>query len=117
VHNTLGPGLEERFYRDALLYELSLKGIAAETEKTYGVQYKGVSLGGHRVDLVVENTVIVELKAVRSRLLAIHFAQALSELNVSGLPVVLLVNFGGKSVQVRRFEERVIKEPPVEEIS
>jgi GxxExxY protein len=114
VHNTLGPGLEERFYRDALLHELSLMGITAETEKMYGVQYKGVSLGGHRVDLVVENKVIVEMKAVRGRLLDIHFAQALSEMNVSGLPVVLLVNFGGKSVQVRRFEKRVNKEPPSE---
>jgi GxxExxY protein len=117
VHNNLGAGLEERFYRDALLHELSLNGISAEKERVFGVRYKGIHLGGHRVDLIVENKVVVELKAVSGRLLDIHFAQTLSELNVSGLSVALLVNFGGKSVQVRRFEKRTGDKPPDGKIS
>ncbi len=110
VHNNLGPGLEERFYRDALLYELSLRRISTEKEKSFAVSYKGKHIGGHRIDLIVDDKVLVELKAVSGRLLDIHHAQTLSELNVSGLPVALLVNFGGKSVQVRRFEKRIPKE-------
>ena len=110
VHNNLGPGLEERFYRDAMLHELTLRGISTEKEKSFAVSYKGVNIGSHRIDLVVEEKVLLELKAVSGNLLDIHIAQTLSELNVSGLPVALLVNFGGKSVQVRRFEKRIPKE-------
>jgi GxxExxY protein len=106
VHNNLGPGLEERFYRDALLYKLDLRGITTEKETSFAVSYKGKHIGGHRIDIIVADKVLVELKAVRGKLLEIHIAQTLSELNVSGLPVALLVNFVGKSVQVRRFEKR-----------
>jgi GxxExxY protein len=106
VHNEIGPGLEERFYRDALLLELSLRGISTQKEKSYSVEYKGVDIGAHRIDIVVEDKVLLELKAVSGKLLDIHIAQTLSELNVSGLPVALLINFGSKSVQVRRFEKR-----------
>lgn len=74
VHNNPGPGLEERFYRNALLHELKLRGFETEKEKAFNVDYKGISLGGHRVDLVVEDKVLVELKAVSGRLLAIHSA-------------------------------------------
>jgi GxxExxY protein len=106
VHNVLGPGLEERFYRDALIHELALRGLKTSREREYQVDYKGQILGKHRVDVVVENRVLVELKAVTGKLLEIHSAQTLSERRVSGLPVALLINFGEKSVQVRRFEER-----------
>lgn len=106
VHNILGPGLEERLYRDALLHELELRGLSITKEKEFRVNYKSVNIGRHRVDLVVEDKILVELKAVSSKLLDIHFAQTLSELRVSGMQVALLVNFGNKSVQVRRFEKR-----------
>ena len=70
------------------------------------VEYKGRKLGLHRIDLVVEDTVIVELKAVTGKLLDVHVAQTISERQVSGLPLALLINFGDKSVQIRRFERR-----------
>jgi GxxExxY protein len=106
VHSVLGPGLEERFYRDALCHELKLRGMRVQTEREYSVTYKGRPLGIHRVDLVVEDKVLIELKAVTGRLQDIHVAQTVSERQVSGLPVALLVNFGDTSVQVRRLERR-----------
>jgi len=106
VHNVLGPGLEERFYRDALAYELELNGLSVKREQEYEVEYKGRKLGLHRVDLIVENTVVVELKAVSGKLLDVHKAQTISERRVSKLPVALLVNFGDTSVQIRCFESR-----------
>lgn len=116
VHNILGPGLEERFYRDALLHELRSRGLSAEKEEEFNVIYKGAHLGKHRVDIVVEGRILLELKAVSGKLLAIHSAQALSELRVSGLPVILLVNFGSASVRVRRFEKRNVNEISTKEI-
>lgn len=104
VHNVLGPGLEERFYRDALVHELGLRGLIVKKEQEYSVDYKGKSIGLHRIDLIVDDKVIVELKAVSGRLQKIHFAQTVSERQVSGLSVALLVNFGDTSVQIRRFE-------------
>lgn len=106
VHSLLGPGLEERFYRDALCHELELRGMRVQTEREYSVAYKGRPLGIHRVDLVVEEKVLIELKAVTGKLQDIHVAQTVSERQVSGLPVALLVNFGDTSVQVRRLERR-----------
>ena len=100
VHSVLGPGLEERFYRDALCHELKLREISVQTEREYTVVYKG------RVDIVVEDKVLIELKAVAGKLQDIHIAQTVSERQVSGLPVALLVNFGDTSVQVRRLERR-----------
>ena len=107
VHNVLGPGLEERFYRDALAYELELRGLGCHREQEFSVQYKGKNLGTHRVDLVVDGKVLVELKAIAGSLMKIHVAQAVSERRVSDLPVALLVNFGETSVQVRRLEARL----------
>jgi GxxExxY protein len=104
VHNILGPGLEERFYRDALMYELELRGLNVQREQEVIVEYKGRQLGLHRIDLIVENAVLIELKAIEGKLLDIHIAQTVSERTVSCLPVALLVNFGDTSVQVRRLE-------------
>ena len=104
VHNALGPGLEKRFYRDALLLELEMRNLRAEKEREYSVEYKGNKIGSHRIDIVVESKVVVELKAVSGKLQEVHIAQAVSESQVSGLPVALLVNFGDTSVQVRRLE-------------
>jgi GxxExxY protein len=106
VHNVLGPGLQERFYRDALVHELGLRGLICEREQEIPVEYKGIILGKHRVDLMVEGKVLVELKAVNGKLQGIHAAQTVSERSVSKLPVALLVNFGDTSVQVRRFEAK-----------
>ncbi len=106
VHNVLGPGLQERFYRDALAHELELRGLKSRREQEFTVEYKGKSLGAHRVDLIVEDKVVMELKAVTGKLLDVHVAQTISERRVSDLPVALLVNFGETKVQVRRLERR-----------
>jgi GxxExxY protein len=106
VHKILGPGLEEKFYRDALAYELELRGISCRREQEFLVEYKSKPLGLHRVDLVVEDKVLVELKAVTGQLSTTFVAQTISERKVSRLPVALLVNFGEVSLQIRRLESR-----------
>ncbi|MGQ9683508.1 MAG: GxxExxY protein [Anaerolineae bacterium] len=106
VHSVLGPGLEERFYRDALLAELQDRGMCCAVEAEYPVSYKGRVLGKHRVDMVVEGKVLLELKAVPGPLPRIFVAQAISERRAARLPVALLVNFGDVSLQVRRLEDR-----------
>ncbi len=93
VHKHLGPGLLEGVYRDCLVHELKTRQLDVECEKSLPVRYKGLEFeAAYRADLVVEKTLIVELKAV-DRLLAIHTAQLLSYLRMSGLKLGLLINF------------------------
>jgi GxxExxY protein len=81
-------------------------GLKVRREQEFKVEYKDKPLGLHRIDLVVEDMVLVELKAITGRLLDVHVAQTISERNVSHLPVALLINFGDTSVQVHRLETR-----------
>ena len=93
VHRELGPGLLESSYEACLAFELIERGLKIEQQKALPVTYRGVKLDcGYRIDLLVENKVIVELKAVE-RLEPIHKAQLLSYLKLSGCKVGLLVNF------------------------
>ena len=93
IHRQLGPGLLESAYEECLCYELSIAGIRFERQKALPVQYKGVNLDcGYRLDLVIEQKLIVELKAVE-QLLPIHEAQTLTYLKLSGLTLALLINF------------------------
>jgi GxxExxY protein len=93
IHRSLGPGLLESAYEECLCHELSVAGIAFERQKPLPVHYKNVKLDcGYRLDLVIEQKVIVELKTVES-LLPIHEAQLLTYLKLSGLSLGLLVNF------------------------
>jgi GxxExxY protein len=93
VHRTLGPGLLESAYETCLGYELTLRGVPFERQVALPVAYKGVQLdAGYRLDLLVANAVVVELKAV-SELLPIHEAQVLSYLRIGGWKVGLLLNF------------------------
>jgi GxxExxY protein len=93
VHRTLGPGLLESIYESALAYELKLKGHVVEQQKELPVIYKGVPLEGNlRLDMLVDGTVIVELKAI-DQLQPIHEAQTLTYLKLSGLHLGLLINF------------------------
>jgi len=93
VHSRLGPGLLERPYRTCLAHELNKRSVRFETEKVFPVTYDGVSIEfGYRVDLLVEEAVIVEIKAVE-KILPIHEAQLLSYLKLSGIRVGLLINF------------------------
>ena len=93
VHSALGPGLLESAYRACLSYELAKSDVRVEAEMALPVSYDGVDLDvGYRIDLLVEDTVIVELKVV-SKLLPVHQAQLLSYLRLSNRPVGLLINF------------------------
>lgn len=93
VHKTLGPGLLESSYETCFAYELSNHGIYIERQKPLPVQYKGVRLDcGYRLDIVVENRIVVEIKAVR-KLQPIHHAQMLTYLTLSGYKIGLIMNF------------------------
>ena len=93
VHKRLGPGLMESAYQACLSREMALRGIEHECEVDLPVDYKGVQLDcGYRLDMVVENAVIVELKSVQA-VLPIHEAQLLTYLKLSGKRVGLILNF------------------------
>jgi len=93
VHRTIGPGVFENVYAECLMHELKGKGLSFEREKHVPLIYKGVSLNArYFVDLVVENQVIVELKAV-AEVAKVHESQVLTQLKLAGLPVGLLINF------------------------
>lgn len=93
VHRELGPGLLESTYEACLAYELAERGVKAETQKALPVKYRDVRLDcGYRIDLLVEESVVVELKSVE-HLEPIHQAQLLSYLRLSGCKVGLLINF------------------------
>jgi GxxExxY protein len=93
VHRTLGPGLLESAYEQALAHEFSLRQIAFERQKPLPVDYKGIRLDcGYRLDFVVAQMVVVEIKAIEV-LLPIHQAQLLSYLKLGGWKLGLLINF------------------------
>ncbi len=93
VHRELGPGLLESAYEQCLCHELSLRGLAFRRQVDLPVQYKGVKLDcGYRMDIVVEDLVVVELKAVEE-LLRLHQAQLLTYLKLSKRSLGLLINF------------------------
>ena len=93
VHTALGPGLLESAYATCLRHELIKRGLRVSTEVPVPVIYDGIKLdAGYRLDLVVEDTVIVELKAIEA-LAPIHQAQVISYLKLTGKPIGLLINF------------------------
>jgi GxxExxY protein len=93
VHKALGPGLLESTYEECLCIELELRNIPFERQKEIPIEYKGVNLNhAYRLDIVVPNKLIVELKACDS-LEPIHHAQLLTYLKLSGIKVGLLINF------------------------
>lgn len=93
VHRILGPGLLESIYEEALCHELGLRGIPIERQKEVEIIYKGVRIKGQRLDLLVKNEVVIEIKSVR-RLEDEFSAQVLSYLKSTGLKRALLLNFG-----------------------
>jgi len=93
VHSALGPGLLESAYEACLQYELMRLGLRVERQKPVPLIYETVKLeSGYRLDLLVENKLIIEVKAVEA-LAEIHFAQVLTYLRLSGLRLALLLNF------------------------
>ncbi len=107
VHQVLGPGLLESLYERALCRELTLREIPHECQVNLPVRYKGELIEGSlRLDLVVANTLVVELKAA-DKLLPIHEAQLLSYLRLSELPVGLLINF--HAVRIKDGLKRLVR--------
>lgn len=99
VHTALGPGLLESAYEECLYYEIKKFGLNVEKQKTLPLVYEEVKLdAGYRLDLLVENKIIVEIKSVDS-LADIHMAQILTYLKLSGCKLGLLVNFNVKHLK------------------
>ncbi len=99
VHSALGPGLLESAYRACLAYELCKKGLEVEEEKPVPLVYEEVKLNcGYRMDLLVENLVVVELKTVDA-FNDVHIAQVLTHLRFGNKKVGLLINFNVKSLK------------------
>jgi GxxExxY protein len=92
VHRELGPGFLESIYKRAMYIALTKAGMAYESEKTVNVMYEGTAIPGQRVDLIVEEVAVVELKAVK-RFDDVHEAQVISYLKTTGLRAGLLINF------------------------
>jgi len=101
VSTALGHGFLEAVYQNALMEELTASGLAVAKERSFPVHYRGKQVGIYAADLVVEDAVILELKAVET-LVQAHAAQLLNYLKASRLPVGLLLNFGKPKLEMRR---------------
>ena len=102
VHNTLGCGLLEKLYENGLAWELGLRGLRVSVQREFRVVYKQKELGLYYADLVVEDKVIAEIKAV-DELNDIHRAQLMNYLRITGLRVGLLMNFARPRLQYERY--------------
>ena len=99
VHTALGPGLLESAYEECLFYELKQSGLSVQKQKALPLVYQEVKLdAGYRIDLLVENKVIIEIKSVET-LADIHLAQILTYLKLSKCKLGLLVNFNVKHLK------------------
>ena len=101
VHRILGPGFTEKIYEEAVIKEISSRSIAFERQKLIEVFYKGDKIGEYRLDIVVDNKVILELKAV-SDMNSIFEAQLFSYLKATNMKLGILLNFGKKKLEFRR---------------
>ncbi|MCE5328248.1 MAG: GxxExxY protein [Planctomycetaceae bacterium] len=101
VHTTLGPGFPEAVYEKALCIELSRKGIAFLCQKRGEVAYEGMICGEFRMDIVVNEQIVLELKAMEA-INHLHMAQALSYLKATGLKLAIIINFGEERLKTQR---------------
>lgn len=105
IHKSLGPGLLESAYKECLYYELTSSGLYVEKEKPMPIVYKEIKLDhGYRIDLLVENKVVIELKTV-DVFTDVHMAQVLTYLKFGGFKLGLLINFNVSLLKngVKRF--------------
>jgi GxxExxY protein len=101
VHRALGPGFLEKVYEEALCLELTKAGLKYERQKIVTIFYEGKPVGEHRLDLLVENLVVIELKAV-SGIEDIHLATARSYLKATALQLAVVVNFAKPTLEIKR---------------
>ena len=112
VHRTLGVGFVEFVYRNALIFELKRAGVNVEPEKPMKVTYEGIVVGEFTTDLLVNDWLIVELKAV-AKLLPAHEIQLVNYLTVLNQHFGLLINFGSPSLEFQRKHRRKKGPPPL----
>ena len=101
VRAYLTPGFEENVYKNALYLELKDQGLDVKTEIPIKVTYKGREVGNYRADMIVEDRVIIELKAI-SALTTMHEVQLVNYLTATGINDGLLINFGADKIQIQR---------------
>jgi GxxExxY protein len=101
IRRQLGPGYLEAVYKNAMLVELQKNGLDYEVEKPLNVYYEGVLVGEFKADIIVENMLILELKAVSSIHVA-HELQLVNYLTATGVDNGLLINFGSEELQIKR---------------
>ena len=101
VHSTLGNGFQEVIYQRAMVIEMEKQGLLFKREMEMNIYYDGINIGTRRVDFFVEDNIMVELKAL-IKLEDVHLAQAMNYCQAYGLPIGLLINFGGKSLEFKR---------------
>jgi GxxExxY protein len=101
VHSFLGSGFQEKIYQRALAIEMSNQNLSFKEEMTMSIYYQETKIGYRRVDFFVEDTIMLELKAV-IELTDAHLAQAINYLEAYKLPVGLLINFGSRSLTYKR---------------
>ncbi len=102
VHNELGPGFPERIYHKSLIEVLKEEGIKYESEKDIEVTFRGKSIGKFSCDLIIEDHVIVELKAVTGIMPVLFHHQVLAYLKAAKIKTGILINFGNKSCDLKR---------------
>lgn len=102
VHNSLGAGYQESVYHQAMIIALKDRGYKVSSELEFKILFRSQVVGIHRLDLVVNDIVIVELKAVVGMMPEVFKAQIISYLKASGLEVALLINFGNESLDIKR---------------
>ena len=115
VHRALGPGLLESVYRDCLLIELREAGLKVDHERRVAIAYKGRPIaGGLKLDLIVDERLIVELKAVE-RLIPVFEAQTITYLKLTGCPAALLINFNAETLKagLRRLKHPDLYKKPL----
>ena len=111
VHRHFGPGYLEEVYKNALMVELEMLGVQSDKEVPIAVNYKGVRVGDYRADVIIDNRLILELKAVTT-INSSHEAQLVNYLNATGIEDGLLINFGAASLQ-HKHKYRVYRQPQV----
>ena len=108
VHSTLGNGFQEVIYQRSLAYEFDQQGLSYYREFDMDIFYKKLHVGKRRVDFLVEDQIMVELKAV-IQLEDVHLAQAMNYLEAYKRPIGLLINFGSRSLQFNRVHNNKLK--------
>ena len=116
VSNELGAGFLESVYEKALLVALRQKGLNVESQVKLLVMFRGIVVGDYFADILVENKILLELKAVNA-LTKEHFAQILNYLKATNLEVGLIINFGNSRLEYRRFDNKFMRSTTTSNIS